>query len=252
MSILPNDFPSADSYGRRLAIVVPYRNRAQHLAHFIPHILTYFERDKLDRHIPISIHIIEQSGSAPFNRGKLLNCGYSLARDEADYFCFHDVDYLPIWADYSWSPKPARLAWHGLTQNEDWDLYFGAVVIFDKVAFERVNGYPNAYWGWGPEDEEMGKRCTQAGLGFDRRDGTYQALPHKSAGFVPPGVFTEEARRTRALYAMRRERISELMDIDGLRNLKFKKTTSSGPVIVNGTEVPNAFHHIVDIGEPEF
>ena len=49
-------------YSKRLAIVVPYRDRAQHLAQFVPHIATYFERDKLDRRIAVTLNIIEQAG----------------------------------------------------------------------------------------------------------------------------------------------------------------------------------------------
>jgi hypothetical protein len=47
--------PSAKdpAYGRRLAIIVPYRDRSQHLATFVPHIVAYFERDKLDKQIRI-------------------------------------------------------------------------------------------------------------------------------------------------------------------------------------------------------
>ena len=235
------------AYGKSLAIVVPYRDRAEHLGRFIPHVLAYFERDKLDRQISVSIHIVEQSASAPFNRGKIKNCGFMLARDQADYVCFHDVDYLPIWADYSWSPKPARLAWYGLSLRENWETFFGAVVLFDKAAFERVNGYPNVYWGWGPEDKELGMRCVAAGLGFDRRDGTYRALPHKHAGFSAPKVHTEEARRYLALFETRRERIRELMDEDGLQNLRFE-TINRVPIQLNGVELPNAFHYLVDIG----
>jgi hypothetical protein len=28
-----------------------------------------------------------------------------------------------MWADYSWSPNPARLIWHGLTLKEDWNNF---------------------------------------------------------------------------------------------------------------------------------
>ena len=38
-------------YSKRLAVVVPYRNRADHLAKFVPHVAAYFERDK--RMLPI-------------------------------------------------------------------------------------------------------------------------------------------------------------------------------------------------------
>jgi hypothetical protein len=58
---LPEKPGAADPrYAKRLAIVVPYRDRAEHLAKFVPHIATYFQRDKLDRQIPVTINIIEQ------------------------------------------------------------------------------------------------------------------------------------------------------------------------------------------------
>jgi hypothetical protein len=33
-------------HSKRLAIVVPDRDRAEHLAKFVPHVAAYFERDK--------------------------------------------------------------------------------------------------------------------------------------------------------------------------------------------------------------
>jgi len=110
-----NNSGTADPrYSKRLAIVVPYRDRPEHLARFVPHIASYFERDKLDRQITVTINIIEQWGNAPFSRGRLANCGFLLTQEASDYVCIHDVDYLPMWADYSWTQNPARLIWHGL------------------------------------------------------------------------------------------------------------------------------------------
>ena len=250
MNIVPGSAEFVARYNKRLAIVVPYRNRAEHLIRFIPHIVTYFQRDKLDRQISFSIHVVEQNGDAPFNRGKINNCGFALAQDLSDYVCFHDIDYLPIWADYSWSDRPARLAWHGLRLRENWDRFFGAVTLFDNSAFKRVNGYPNVYWGWGPEDEELGMRCKLTGLNFDRRDGTYIALSHQHAGFSAPGIYTEEARRTLGLYETRRHKLLEMMTKDGLSNLEFKTLQRTPIRLKDNTELPNSFHYLVDIGEP--
>ena len=240
----------AERYQKRLAIVVPYRDRTEHLRQFVPHLVTYFQRDKLDRHIPISLHVVEQSGNAPFNRGRVRNCGYALVRDSADYVCFHDVDYLPLWADYSWSARPARLAWYGLTLSEDPNFFFGAVVLFDKATFEYVNGYPNVYWGWGCEDLELGCRCTLAGLGFDKRDGTYLSLPHPHAGYTAAGARTEEAQQTHALFQRRRNSLADFMTTDGLSNLKFG-LLDKRPILIDGKILPNSFHYVVDIGRPE-
>ena len=124
----------ASRYSKRLAIIVPYRNRAEHLARFLPHMAAYFQREKLDKLIDMSIHIVEQNGTDPFNRGRLANCGFMLTRDNNDYIVVHDVDYLPIWSDYSWSAMPLRLIWHGLSRREDWSNFFGAIVLFIAVA----------------------------------------------------------------------------------------------------------------------
>lgn len=237
-------------YSRRLAIVVPYRDRAEHREKFIPHLTSYFQRDKLDSQVSMSLHFVEQHGDAPFNRGRLCNAGYMLARGEADYVCFHDVDYLPLWADYSWPDEPARLIWHGLSLQECWQSFFGAVVLLKNSDFELVNGFPNAYWGWGAEDREFRERCNIAGLGFDRRDGTYLGLPHKHAGFSSPGVHTDVAARNTALRHERQKGFRDFMVTDGLSSLKVH-ALSRQPVTWNGEEIANAYHHLVDIGEPE-
>ena len=165
---------------------------------------------------------------------------FALVRDSADYVCIHDVDYMPIWTDYSWSAKPTRLIRYGLTLKEDWDNFFGAVVLFDNVAYERVNGFPNCYWGWGPEDLELGQRCRLTGLGFDARDGTYMALSHKHAGLSAPDVWTPEARRTHAVYMTRRNDIASLIAVDGVSTLKFKLLEKK-PLAAGGQPVRRLF-----------
>ena len=37
-----------------------------------------------------------------------------------------------------------------------------------KEHFVKVNGFPNRYWGWGGEDNDMSERVTDAGLKFIR------------------------------------------------------------------------------------
>ena len=238
-----------DPYGKRLAIVVPYRDRAQHLNQFVPHMVTYFERDKLDRQIPVTINIIEQHGTAPFNRGALANCGFVLTQKEADYVCIHDVDYLPMWADYSWSPNPARLIWHGLSLAEDPYTFFGAVCLLDKAVFTKVNGFPNSYWGWGPEDRELSFRVRTQGFDIERRDGTYIPLKHPHAGFSTPGTYTEEGRKTNELYKRRQLRMRELIAEDGVNTLQFKLVDKK-PLALGGKPVPNVWHYTVDLGAP--
>jgi hypothetical protein len=238
-------------YGKRLAIVVPYRDRAEHLGRFIPHMVAYFQRDKLDRQIDVTINIIEQMGDAPFSRGRLGNCGYLLTRSHSDYVCIHDVDYLPMWADYSWTKNPARVIWHGLSLGEDWHTFFGGVTLIDNAVFAKVNGFPNCYWGWGPEDRELGFRCRISGLEIERRDGTFIALPHKHNGFAEPHVWTETGRRTNALYKKRSPDLQALMAVDGLSSLQFKLVDKKPVLREGGQPVDKVWHYLVDIGAPE-
>jgi hypothetical protein len=248
----PNKSGTADPrYSKRLAIIVPYRDRADHLARFVPHIAAYFERDKLDRQIAVTINIIEQWGNAPFSRGRLANCGFLLTQDTSDYVCIHDVDYMPMWADYSWTSNPARLIWHGLSMRENWETFFGAVSLLDKSVFTAVNGFPNCYWGWGPEDLEMSNRLRLCGYKLERRDGTFIPLPHKHAGYSAPHMFNDVGRRTNNLFKKREPDLEKLIAQDGVGTLKFRLVEKKLLALPTTPALPNVFHYIVDLGEPE-
>ena len=125
------------------------------------------------------ILIINQSDEKPFNRAKLLNVGFKES-ESSDYFCFHDVDMLPIESDYSICQGPTHMA----TEAEQfgWKLpyegYFGGVTMFDKESFIKINGYSNDYWGWGAEDDDVLARCQIMGVPIFRRKGKYQSLNH--------------------------------------------------------------------------
>ena len=52
----------------KIGIVVPYRNRREHLNHFIPSITTILKEQNID----YEVIIVEQADDKPFNRGCLL------------------------------------------------------------------------------------------------------------------------------------------------------------------------------------
>ena len=179
---------------KRLAIVVPYRDRQQHLGQFIPHMRAYFARDKLDRAIDYRVLIVKQEPGLPFNRGALKNIGFTLAEPHSDYCCFHDIDYLPIWADYSWVDVPTPIVWYGAGERpiapgrsnrivrHTMDQFFGGAVLVPNSAFRAVDGYSNDYWGWGFEDVDFQLRFGAAGIEAGRRKGTFLPLAHDSEG----------------------------------------------------------------------
>ena len=112
----------------KVAVIVPYRDmhveqrRKEHLDRFVPYITEFLEATGET----FRIYIIEQSDDdRKFNRGKLLNIGFSEAKKHGAEVCvFHDVDLLP-------SPELAR---YYVTKPMDsypvhvarvWDRYSG-------------------------------------------------------------------------------------------------------------------------------
>ena len=63
--------PSECEAGQRTAFIIPYRDRASHLAIWLSHLHPILARQQLD----YQIFVVEQLDTAPFNRGALLNIG---------------------------------------------------------------------------------------------------------------------------------------------------------------------------------
>lgn len=247
MQITNDNFTySNEAYQKNLAIIVPYRDRGEHLSQFLPHMLKYFHQSTFDKKINFSIHIVEQANNKPFNRGALKNAGFQLTRDHHDYYCLHDIDYLPIWANYAFPESPTRLIWNGLVPTPP-TKFFGGVILLKQEHFLMINGYPNTYLGWGYEDEEIRDRCVAAGLTPHTRNGTYQALSHKSDGFksLETLEFSDAAIKNRDHYRSRKDNLSNIMKSDGLSTLNFKLINSNN-VNVNGEFYPNIHLHQVD------
>jgi hypothetical protein len=66
---------------KNLGIIVPYRDRAEHLQVFVPHIAAFFSRDAKAVGGNISITIVEQEHGLEFNRGLVNNIGYFLSKN---------------------------------------------------------------------------------------------------------------------------------------------------------------------------
>jgi hypothetical protein len=142
---------------KKLGIIVPYRNRFDQLQEFKREMKKYMSRKK----IPYEIFVIEQDDAKLFNRGMLLNIGYTYAKKaHCDYVVFHDIDMLPFRVDYSYTEVPVHMATRFRNMDRTvFDEYFGGVTMFPIDVFEKINGYSNKYWGWGYEDTDLLYRC---------------------------------------------------------------------------------------------
>jgi len=78
---------------QRLALIICYRNREQHLKMFLDNIHPFLQKQQLD----YTIFIVNQHGNDQFNRAALFNVGYleAIKLYPFDCFIFHDVDLLP-------------------------------------------------------------------------------------------------------------------------------------------------------------
>ncbi|HWE72394.1 MAG TPA: galactosyltransferase-related protein [Stellaceae bacterium] len=218
---------------KRLHIVVPYRGRPEQLSAFLRHINVYFARDKADRGIDYCVSIIEQEEGLPFNRGALLDIGFLLREKTSDYTCFHDVDYLPVWADYSWAELPMALVWYGAERRpvapgrseihiqHNLEHFVGGALLVPNGLFRRINGYATAYWGWGYEDIDLTHRLAAANLRWSRRKGTFTPLDHDSHGFDIQGSPTSAAVANLELYQKRWSPGAAVTE-DGLSTLNYR------------------------------
>ncbi|MCG2645523.1 MULTISPECIES: galactosyltransferase-related protein [Bradyrhizobium] len=216
-----------------LGIIVPYRDRAEHLAAFVPHLQAFFDRDPICSAVTVRVMVSEQAGDLPFNRGFVNNAGFQALAPDVDYICFHDVDLLPEQADYRRSERPAMVISDGLHASftpEFIRQLFSAVVLMDKAHFSAANGFSNDYWGWGFEDVDLRERLLRAGCTIEHRSGRFRRLPHTDAGSLPDGKPTPAHVKNRSRYLdlwleqvaqgfIRKRKIDDFWQRDGLSNL---------------------------------
>jgi predicted glycosyltransferase involved in capsule biosynthesis len=197
-----------------LAIIVPYRDRSEHLRIFRRDIDMYMK----EKNMEYSLYIVEQEEGSPFNRGKLMNIGFDLCKDKCEYICFHDVDMIPVEADYSKVDIPTHIA--SSVEQFGWSLpyegYFGGVTLFDKQSFTRINGYSNEYWGWGVEDDDLLLRCKKAGVETLRRPCSFRSLHHERK--VDPKQYENNFKNFKEF----RESQKDLEEESGLGNLTYQ------------------------------
>ncbi|KAI4886771.1 hypothetical protein NFI96_011980 [Prochilodus magdalenae] len=78
---------------QKVALIIPFRHREEHLKYWLYYLHPILQRQQLD----YGVYVIQQDGEETFNRAKLLNVGYAEALKEYDYDCFvfSDVDIIP-------------------------------------------------------------------------------------------------------------------------------------------------------------
>ena len=155
-----------------LAIIVPYRDREEHLKIFVPYMNQYLPEDELI--------IVDQADNKPFNRGRLLNIG--ALNTLSDYLVFHDIDMLPIKVGYNERDGVTQIAFSEIQLIN----YLGGVTMFDKPTFKKSQGFHNDFFHRA-EDNEMMFNLRSKKIPVLNRFGIFKQLPHErnSPEFIP-------------------------------------------------------------------
>jgi hypothetical protein len=125
-----------------LLIVVPYRNRDEHLKSLLENTPKYFN----EQGYSYDILLCELDQIGDWNAGLTVNSLISFVK-ERDYkwLYIHHVDVWPI--EGKWLFPDENTAYYNIGDH-------GSFLLTLK-AFLDVKGYSNNFWGWGAEDNEL-------------------------------------------------------------------------------------------------
>lgn len=153
-------------------IIVPYRDRQEHLAKFLSHMQNGI-------HSAMPICIIEQTEQNRFNRGKLLNIGF-LENPGYTHYIFHDVDMLP-YGVVNYMTKYTAPVVQLANSNIQLLGYLGGVTRFSAFTFKKAGGYHNEYYHRA-EDNEMAFNLKRLDINVINRFSKFITLDHKRTG----------------------------------------------------------------------
>ncbi|XP_059182998.1 beta-1,4-galactosyltransferase 1-like [Centropristis striata] len=205
---------------QKVAVIIAFRNRHEHLKHWLYYLHPILIRQQLD----YTVYVINQDGEGIFNRAKLMNAGYMEALKEYDYDCFvfSDVDLVPmddrnLYRCFD-NPRHLAVGMDKFNFHLPYTTFFGGVSSLSKTQFSKINGFPNTYWGWGGEDDDIYKRVIFHGMSISRPNlviGKYRMVKHNrdlhnEPNPVNPGKLSKTG---------------QTMGTDGINSLKYTVKT---------------------------
>ena len=156
-TLSPTPSPTLVRNAYDVVMVIPFRNRNEHLNRFLPKMRDFF----FNTTVKYLILVVEQSDNGLFNRAWLTNVGLDyMKRNNIKAKCIvqHDVDRYPKqFVNYTDCETPIQLN----SENDQWrgglpyNGYTGGVVSMNTRDWERVNGASNSFFGYGGEDDDL-------------------------------------------------------------------------------------------------
>lgn len=134
-----------------LLIVVPYRNREEHLACFLEKTPSFFDKTNLT----YDILICELDEIGDWNAGLCVNSLIDFINQDRQYewLYIHHVDIWP--SDGEWAFPKEKEVYFNMGD-------YGSCLMKLSTFFE-VDGYSNSFWGWGGEDNELYQKLKEKG-----------------------------------------------------------------------------------------
>lgn len=148
-----------------MMLIVPYRDRAEHLKTFV---------NRLSHH---DIVVVEQVDNKPFNRARLINIGF--LEMHPDVFVANDVDMIGTYPAYVPLKGINQLCKSTIQQHG----YLGGATMYEAAHFP---GYHNDFFHRA-EDNEMRFHLNRMGAHVSEWDFEFERLGHTRSGpeFIP-------------------------------------------------------------------
>ncbi|XP_013391513.1 beta-1,4-galactosyltransferase 4 [Lingula anatina] len=206
-----------------VAIIIPYRDRQEHLDILLQNLHPFLQSQKCH----YQIFVVEQALPAPYNLGYTRNVGFVEASATFNFTCyiFHDVDKIPMNNSLLYRCPPDRVLHLASAEDRNqYDLmypnYIGGVIGTAPDTFKKLNGFPNNYIRWGGEDDDFFQRSVSQKVPIEHAHtqlGMYRVLNHTR----PPGYDNKEKGDMNQFASKLYKHYGPL--IDGLNTLNYTR-----------------------------
>ncbi|KAK4470831.1 hypothetical protein MN116_006348 [Schistosoma mekongi] len=203
-----------------VAIIFVCKGRWKQLNNTLSTLIPLLQR----QHLCYRIFVIDQEDDGLLNKAAMFNVGFVEARKRFNFNCviFHDADLIPLddRIPYGCDEEVKRHAVHLSVGVSTWNYMLpyrsliGGVLKISIEHFIMINGYPNSYWGWGGEDDDLAMRLKVSNINYvhiNSSIGRYLAQPHVK------GIRSNNKLRHKLLGSAKRR-----FHCDGLNSLKYK------------------------------